>query len=1048
MKKHLLLFIAASLSFWHTASAQSITVDYANQHQTITMIGGDMERSASFLQSAANPQEIANWCYKDIENTVCRVSYDKKQELVEGTTNFSFYDNAIESMKMVKISNPDIKFWSTMKSDYNGYNGQNNLPDWICDYKPTTWFDTDKYGVFLADYLELMHDNNVTIDYISISKEWSVITVERAHQIIQKVNSECSSRGVPQPMYGSPASWGVSQGISYVEAVGSAGYTNEYTAFSSHNLNSQPHLWDEFVDACTNLNKPAYCDESGTGSGGRTNGEEPETLGSLLSAYSEKAIMYEAGLQGELMFEPWSRGVSSETRTIYFTSGVEGKRMRSYYVMKNFSNNINQRKYLATVASGVSDIETMAFTNDDEIALWVINSSESDYSNLDLNINNASVNGRVYQYVWDVNSKIQGDASILTPDLFNDYSCDIKAQSINLFIIQISAPSISDEISTTPDEINCETFYIGSGTGVTETLYLSVEEPSSDVNISISGANANVFSINGNTTFSKDDAIYEEPVSIEFSPTTLGDYTATLNITSGSETKTVVLSGTAVNAKVNYYVSETGDDANSGLSASDPMLTVNAAFTAASTSFLANKSDTEYIINVGAGTFETKNIAIASLGGFLITIKGEGANNTTLQGGASMPSGNRLFSTPTGNAANENLKISLEGLKIENYGFDDTSAGGIIFFSGGAAKNTYFSATRCAFSNLQAKDGAVIKSNHLARLSFSQCSFTDIKAINNGGVFPIFNIVRGNLTVENCFFANCVRDYTIVDGTSTVSNEEGLLINSKPLYNWVANDLNLVNNTFVNCGIIKGNDVSDITHVQSLIHLHNPHEGSKGSGGKITATIANNLILGTALDGLASNLYLDINVNNTDPDVSTDANNIILTNCSNNIMQSQSGLETSGNTINASFTYTSSEINFVMDGSFPEYKMAANGILYAVAKGSAVIQQGAVGTFVPALDITGALRSTPTSIGAFEAELSTSISEEVQPNLKIYSTSGRIIVEGETTYIKVYNITGVLYDYQTIKQSLATIPVEKLGIYIVVAQGTDGVTTSKKVLVQ
>ncbi|WP_430931147.1 hypothetical protein [Saccharicrinis sp. 156] len=550
-KKNLLLLISCILSGWISISAQSITVDYAAQHQTITMIGADMERSASFLQSAANPQEIANWCYQDIENMVCRVSYDKKQELIEGTTNFAFYDNAIASMKMVKIANPDVKFWATMKSDYNGYNGQNNLPDWICDYKPTTRFDTDKYGVFLADYLELMHDNGVTISYISVSKEWSVITVDRAHQIIQKVNSECSSRGVPQPMYASPASWAVSQGVSYVESVGSkSGYADMYTAFSSHNLNKQSHLWDEFVDACTIVGKPAYCDESGNAGGGRTNGEEPETIGTILGVYSEKATMYAAGLQGELIFEVWSRGVSSETRNIYFTSGTEGKRMRSYYVMKNFANHIYQRKYLSSSTTSISDVETMAFGNDNEIALWVINSSTSDYAGLDLNINNASVNGKVYQYAWDIDTKIYGEASILTPDIFKNYSCDIKAQSINLFVIQLTEPTTLDEISADTDNLDFGTVNIGGSEPTSKTLYVTVDEPSTDVSLAISGFSANQFSINGNTSYSSESATYAIPVEVIFTPNSDGEYSANLTITSGSKSKTIALSGEGYESEI------------------------------------------------------------------------------------------------------------------------------------------------------------------------------------------------------------------------------------------------------------------------------------------------------------------------------------------------------------------------------------------------------------------------------------------------------------------------------------------------------------------
>ncbi|MFA6832014.1 MAG: hypothetical protein WCR36_07065, partial [Bacteroidaceae bacterium] len=181
---------------------------YAHK-QKILFIGGDMERSQSFLQQAVNPEQVAAWCFGDVHFEICRVSYDKQQELIEGKKNFHFYDNAIKSMKLLQKVNPDIRFWSTMKSDYNGYEHTNNLPKWICDYKPTTRFDCDKYASFLADYLELMENNGVRIHYLAVAKEWvHVVTAQRAKEIINKLNILCEQRQIQKPLYVDPASWG------------------------------------------------------------------------------------------------------------------------------------------------------------------------------------------------------------------------------------------------------------------------------------------------------------------------------------------------------------------------------------------------------------------------------------------------------------------------------------------------------------------------------------------------------------------------------------------------------------------------------------------------------------------------------------------------------------------------------------------------------------------------------------------------------------------------------------------------------------------------
>ncbi len=302
--------------------------------------------------------------------------------------------------------------------------------------------------------------------------------------------------------------------------------------------------------------------------------------------------------------------------------------------------------------------------------------------------------------------------------------------------------------------------------------------------------------------------------------------------------------------------------------------------------------------------------------------------------------------------------------------------------------------------------------------------------------------------MENCFFARCTRDYTVVAGEITESNDEGFLIKSKPLYNWVANNINLVNNTFVDCGIIKGDDVATIDNMQSLIHLHNPFEGSKGTGGTINAVIANNIILGTTLNGVDASYYADIYVNNTDPTPGDGSNDIVLTNCTNNLMQSQSEFGTTGNDIDPTYAYTSSEIDFVMDGEVPEITTTSTGVNYAVANGTAIKQQAATGDFVPTSDIAGTTRLSPSAIGAYEAGTTTAISTEKNVALTIYSTSGKIIIEGETTSIKVYNTTGILQSNILEQQSITTIPVKTKGIYIIVATTANGQTVSQKVMVQ
>lgn len=143
------------LGNFSTISAQSIVVNSTNYKQTIDMMGGDIERNSIAIQKAKNKEEIIDWGFKDINFNYCRVQFDKNQELVEGTKNWSFYTKQVATMQQIKAVNPDIKFFATMRTDYDGFGNDNNMPDWIVDYN-TKKIEIDKYATFLADYLEFM----------------------------------------------------------------------------------------------------------------------------------------------------------------------------------------------------------------------------------------------------------------------------------------------------------------------------------------------------------------------------------------------------------------------------------------------------------------------------------------------------------------------------------------------------------------------------------------------------------------------------------------------------------------------------------------------------------------------------------------------------------------------------------------------------------------------------------------------------------------------------------------------------------------------------
>lgn len=454
-----LKFLISLLCFAYTlVQAQTISIYASDLLQTIDMIGGDMERSSKAVQTTVtNTEDVIQWGFGDINFNYCRVQFDKKQELTEGVKNWASYANQVLTMKQIKALNPDIKFYATMRSDYDGYGDENNMPDWIVNYT-TKVVDTDKYAIFLADYLEYMADQGVSIHTLATHKEWGAfVNATKSRDIILKLKQECSERSIPMPQMNDNGAWSMAAGLSFMNGVANLGTQDLYAGFSSHEYasNDTPEEeWPKLVAKASSLGKKLYQDETITGAS--------NTGAAPTYRYAQRAVLYQSGLCGEIFFEIWSRGIDKEVRSIYWKSGSAASRLNGYYVMKHFANNVLGSRYVKTTAEDVlggpfsadklGGITQMAFRKGKIMMLWVINHTSStieaiDYPTMNIRVN-SPIASNVQRMYWNSESAIEGSVEILVPSTYA-FTADIKANSINAFTFYVndnSAP-IDDEVA-------------------------------------------------------------------------------------------------------------------------------------------------------------------------------------------------------------------------------------------------------------------------------------------------------------------------------------------------------------------------------------------------------------------------------------------------------------------------------------------------------------------------------------------------------------------------------------------------------------------------
>ena len=445
------LVLAATASRVH---AQTPLIVNLNQpQQQIVMMGADMERSARALQSAKNKDEIIHWVFDGTEGVdFLRVSFDKFQELERNQKKLEIYDAQIASMQQIKAVRPDIRFWATPITDHDGYGDNNNLPDWIYrgggynggKYDPNM-LDVGLYAKFLADYLELMHQNDVAIFCLSPTKEWSqVVSSEKASQVIRRLQQECRNRKVPMPVIVGPASWSVTGGINDLKRIQKLGDASLYSGFSTHKYNKSGTEKNvrEFVELAKAMGKRAFNDESGWGAAGRTSGEEPELERPLASFFS-RAADYRAGLSGEVFFENWSRGINSETRSIYFKRGGTGKRMRAHYLFLEFAGTAMKSWYVPSrFLVPQRELETMAFWKGKQLKIWLMSQSNRQ-SKIDIRLVGGDLSEAEVGIVsWrKASSNISGDRTEVKASSRTRLEFTAEPLSINVISLQLRRQS-------------------------------------------------------------------------------------------------------------------------------------------------------------------------------------------------------------------------------------------------------------------------------------------------------------------------------------------------------------------------------------------------------------------------------------------------------------------------------------------------------------------------------------------------------------------------------------------------------------------------------
>jgi uncharacterized protein YjdB len=362
------------------------------------------------------------------------------------------------------------------------------------------------------------------------------------------------------------------------------------------------------------------------------------------------------------------------------------------------------------------------------------------------------------------------------------------------------------------------------------------------------------------------------------------------------------------------------------------------------------------------------NINAFSVGGYDVTIEGDGADVTVIKGFASedlMPSiimgspHNRGIRFLTTHSGGKGLNLTFKNMKFQYWGYGN-AAGGVFNINQGSAGGMKLSFINVEFEHFMAKIGAIVQTNqNNNEVLFDNVLVRNSITFDHNGMNGLFHLLnQKSLVIRNStFMSNESFPYNLLGdnaGTSSASNVGTLL--------WIrhrAGDLpeamNVVmeNNAFIDNKPtmtprwadlqLNGVTLTETPADEIIPAIIADHEGNEDAINTINLSLKNNIMIGNrrGMDGRDLDILLRDVLQRERIILETPADeefNILNSIASNvvSVKQTQDFVDImpEGYKVNWDFTYTHPAIMFTMEGDLPQLLFDEFGVGYVEYTGT------------------------------------------------------------------------------------------------------------------
>lgn len=222
----------------------------------VTHFGFDLKGGRNVTKKLSD----ATLLYGDTNANLVRIPILAKSHNADGSVAPAVYAQMFKSIHNIKSVNPDAEVFASLK-----LLNEQTFPGWIASNEDGSIFgtkvkrpDPKKYAQLVADYVELLAQENIVIDFLGLNNECSgALTPDRYIATAKELNRLLKRRKLAKPFrsfqYIGSEGFGVPTSVRYAEAIRNAGGLDFADIFGSHfypdHASGKIEDWTRLTDA-------------------------------------------------------------------------------------------------------------------------------------------------------------------------------------------------------------------------------------------------------------------------------------------------------------------------------------------------------------------------------------------------------------------------------------------------------------------------------------------------------------------------------------------------------------------------------------------------------------------------------------------------------------------------------------------------------------------------------------------------------------------------------------------------------------------------------